>query len=233
MSLNAMKELVDNLESAVKSLKLPGNNTVWNSYYQDNNNYSTRAMKSKENLVRKYLKTVKPKLVWDAGADDGRFSKISAELGVLTISFDNDHSVIERNYLESGKNKDDKILPLFIDLVKPTPAIGWDNLERESFFERSHPDIILALALIHHLAIANNLPLPMIAEFFAKHSSNLIIEFVPKEDSQVRLLLTAREDIFPDYDIDNFEKEFSKYFQIKSKSKVDGSDRVIYLMKSK
>jgi hypothetical protein len=236
MSLNAMRELINNLESAIKNLKLPRENTVWSSYYSEEdkiNNYSSRAMKSKKDLVKKYLKQVKPKLVWDAGANDGTFSQISAGIGAFTLSFDNDYAVVESNYLRVKKNKETKILPLFIDLVKPSPGIGWNLEERSSFFDRSIPDVILALALIHHLAIANNLPLVMLANFFAEHTRNLIIEFVPKEDSQVKLLLTLREDIFPYYDQDNFELEFSKYFFIKEKAKIAGSNRVIYLMKSK
>jgi len=233
MSLNAMKELINNLESAVKSLELPKEKTVWNTYYEDNNNYSSKAFSSKKDLVKKYLTQIKPKLVWDAGANDGTFSKISADLNALTLSFDNDYAVVENNYLRIKKTKEKNILPLFIDLIKPSPAVGWNLMERESFFERSSPDVILALALIHHLAIAANLPLSMLAEFFSEHSKYLIIEFVPKEDSQVKLLLAAREDIFPDYNQKSFELEFSKYFSISKKSQVAGSDRILYLMKSK
>ena len=233
MSLNAMKELIDNLEGAIINLKLSEEKTVWNTYYSDNNNYSLKAMNSKKSIVKKYLSQIKPKLVWDAGSNDGMFSKISSEGGALTLSFDNDYAVVEKNYSNVKKAEDKNILPLFIDLVKPSPALGWNNSERESFLERSFPDAILALALIHHLAIANNLPLPMLAEFFVGHCRNLVIEFVPKEDSQVKLLLAAREDIFPDYNIESFEKTFSEYFVIKEKSKVAKSDRTIYLMRSK
>ncbi|MCL4353545.1 SAM-dependent methyltransferase [Patescibacteria group bacterium] len=233
VGLGAMKELIDSLESSVKSLKLSSSKTTWGSYYFDNNNYLGVSMKSKKNLVTKYLKNIRPKLVWDAGANDGTFSRISANLGALTISFDNDYEAVENNYLQVKKNAEKNILPLFVDLIKPSPAIGWNLNERNSFFGRKKTDTILALALIHHLAIAGNLPLGMIAEFFAQITDNLIIEFIPKEDSQVKLLLAAREDIFPDYNQEIFEQEFSRYFTIKSKDKIASSLRTLYLMKRK
>ena len=98
-----------------------------------------------------------------------RSVKFRRILDALTLSFDNDYAVVENNYLRIKKTKEKNILPLFIDLIKPSPAVGWNLMERESFFERSSPDVILALALIHHLAIAANLPLSMLAEFFSEH----------------------------------------------------------------
>jgi len=88
----------------------------------------------------------------------------------------------------------------------------------------------MALALIHHLAISNNVPLARIAEFYSILGSNLIIEFVPKNDSQVQKLLASREDIFANYDEKNFEKDFSYYFNIKDKQIIDGTQRILYLM---
>ena len=102
-----------------------------------------------------------------------------------------------------------------------------------SLIERGPVDAGLALALIHHLAIANNLPLQKIAGFFNKISRFLIIEFVPKADSNAQKLLVSREDIFTAYNQKKFEKNFQKYFNILKMEKIKGSERFLYLMQNK
>ena len=89
---------------------------------------------------------------------------------------------------------------------------------------------MLALALIHHLAISNNVPLDKLADFFAGLSPNLVIEFVPKADPRVQTLLATREDIFPNYTEEGFETAFAKHFTITKKKAVEGTDRILYLL---
>jgi hypothetical protein len=122
------------------------------------------------------------------------------------------------------------ILPLCVDVLNPSPSIGWENKERDSLFERPKPDAVLALALIHHLAIGANIPLFRLAEFFKILCSFLIIEFVPITDEKVQLLLKNRENIFGNYTEKNFVREFEKYFEIKKQEKIPNSDRIMYLM---
>ena len=120
-----------------------------------------------------------------------------------------------------------------INLTCPSPAIGWANEERFSFAQRASADAVFALALIHHLAISNNLPLSKIAQFFAGICNSLVIEFVPKTDSQVQRLLSVREDIFGEYKLECFEKEFSRWFDTLDKIKIVESERTLFLMKRK
>ena len=108
------------------------------------------------------------------------------------------------------KNDEKNILPLMMDLTNPSPYLGWENDERMSFMKRGPIDLVMALALIHHLAISNNLPFDRIAQFFQKICKSLIIEFVPKTDSQVQRLLATREDIFDNYN--TFRVLFNTYF---------------------
>lgn len=129
------------------------------------------------------------------------------------------------------KKQETKILPLLLDLTNPSPALGWAGKERYSLLERGPADMALALALIHHLAIANNVPLSGIAEFFHNMSQSLIIEFVPKSDSQVKRLLATRKDVFHDYEQESFEREFQDYFTIEKSQKIRGSERTVYLMR--
>jgi len=221
--------LIDNLKSAVNNLRLKKQDTEWQNYY-NNTNYSSDTFLRKKKIVSEFLNIVKPKTVWDLGANTGVFSRIANDMGIETISFDIDPMAVENNYLESKKRNEKNILPLILDLTNPSSGIGWGNEERMSLEERGPADIVLALALVHHLAISNNLPFKKIAEYFSRLCKNLIIEFVPKTDSQVRHLLATRKDIFTHYYEKNFEKEFGKYFSIKLKENIIGSKRKLYLM---
>ncbi len=221
--------LMNSLEKAVKHLKWKPEETEWADYYEDTN-YSSESFKNKEKAVIDFLKKIKPGTAWDLGANIGVFSRIASQQGFETISFDIDYSAVEKNYLESQKRNETKILPLLFDATNPSPGIGWQNMERESFAGRGPADVVLALALIHHLAISNNVPFSKIGSFFHGICQNLIIEFVPKKDSQVQRLLASREDIFPHYTQEDFEKEFKEYFEIEDKQEIQSSNRVLYLM---
>jgi len=222
--------LIDSLESAVNKLKWQPQGTEWADYYKDTN-YSSNALHHKKQLVSEFLDKINPKIVWDLGANVGIFSRIASDKGIQTISFDIDPAAVEKNYLECVRKGETNILPLLLDLTNPSPSIGWENKERMSLFERGPADTGLTLALIHHLAISNNLLLNKIADFFNRICKSLIIEFVPKSDSQVQRLLTTREDIFPDYTQRVFESEFRKYFTIQSSGEIRDSKRTLYLMR--
>ncbi|MFA7685466.1 MAG: SAM-dependent methyltransferase [Candidatus Gracilibacteria bacterium] len=227
-----MLALIDNLESFIGNLSLKKTKTEWGDYYEDTN-YSKEAASNKEQLIGNFIDKAAPKKVWDMGANTGVFSRIAAKKGISTISFDIDSLAVEKNYFEMKKENEKNILPLILDATNPSPAIGWENEERDSLMGRGPADLVMALALIHHLAISNNTPLIKIANFFAKISQNLIIEFVPKVDSNTQRLLKTREDIFPNYDEKHFEEDFSNFFDIIEKQQIAGSARTLYLMKKK
>jgi hypothetical protein len=115
--------------------------------------------------------------------------------------------------------------------MNPSPATGWANEERLSLEQRGPADLAMALALVHHLAIANNVPLPRVAEAFARLGRALVIEFVPKADSQVVRLLRNRPDIFPDYTPEGFERAFARHFDVLARERIEGSERTLYLMR--
>ena len=225
-----LQALLDNLYSGIEKLSLKETRTEWGDYYTFTN-YDRKAFDDKSHIIKKMIKAVNPKTVWDMGANDGHFSRIAADYGAKTIAFDIDPIAVEKNYLNIKKNKEKNILPILVDLVNPTSDYGWSNEERTALIKRGPADTVMALALIHHLAIGNNLPIRKIAKFFAKLGKFLIIEFVPKKDSQVKKLLASREDIFLDYSQENFEHEFRKYFELIQKQKVKNSLRTIYLYK--
>jgi len=229
ISMIGLLGILDSLESTIKRLEWQIPDTEWGNYY-DNTNYSKDSFDSKKELIDKYLEMVHPRLVFDLGANTGEFSKIASRKGIQTISFDIDPVAVEKNYQNCGRDKEKCILPLILDLTNPSPSLGWAHEERSSLLKRGPADMLFALALIHHLAISNNLPFIHIARYFAGLGSYLIIEFVPKEDSQVQRLFSTREDIFPDYHQDSFEKAFAMYFNLKEVTEIGGSCRVLYLM---
>ena len=134
------------------------------------------------------------------------------------------------NYLQCVSESESKLLPLLLDLTNPSPDIGWNNQERDSLKQRAPAGAVFALALIHHLAISNNVPFIKIAEFLHHLGKWLVIEFVPKEDPQVQQLLVSREDIFLEYNLPNFKDAFSKYFNIHQVIEITGTLRSIFLM---
>jgi len=232
MSQAALIGLVESLQGTVRALEWKPTGTEWAEYYQDTN-YTDAAFEHKKNLIREWLATIQPKTVWDLGANTGLFSRQAASQGIYTLAFDVDPAAVERNYQQVKSDKQANLLPLVLDLTNPSPAIGWHNRERESLLERGPADVILALALIHHLAIANNVPLARLAQFLADLGSWLIVEWIPKNDSQVQRLLRSRPDIFPGYTREAFVKTFEQFYEIRQESAIRDSERSVYLMKRK
>jgi len=230
MSKIGFQGLIDSLETAVRGLNWKPAGTEWSDYYENRLNYSDDALEHKKEIIQKFLDRIQPKTVWDLGANTGIFSRLASQRGIPTAAFDIDPAAVEINYRTMAKVGEPNLLPLVMDLTNPSPAMGWENRERDAFLERGPADAVLALALIHHLAISNNVPLAHLSRFFARAGRWLIIEFVPKSDSQVQKLLATRKDIFDEYDPDHFQSHFSKDFTVHEVVSIRGSQRFLYLM---
>ena len=232
MSPAMLSALIASLEKAVSKCRLTVSSTEWGDYYHDTN-YTSEAMSEKEKLVLELVTThcKDVGILHDFGANTGRFSQLLAKEARYVVSHDIDELAVDRHHTALQSHEyGDRILPLLVDLTNPAPAIGWNLSERLSFTQRVRADLALSLALIHHLAISNNTPLGEVARFFAEIARCLVIEFVPKEDSQVQRLLASREDVFPDYHLDGFETAFSAYFEIVDRRPIEGTKRVLYFM---
>jgi hypothetical protein len=226
---SALVGLVQSLRSAVKGLEWRDRATEWGGYYRDNS-YTEAALASKGEAVRAMLAAAAPASLWDLGANNGFFSRMASSMGIRTLSFDLDHAAVEAGYLQARDKGERGLLPLVLDLTNPSPAMGWANRERFSLLERGPADAAMALALVHHLAISNNVPLERIAAFLRSLCRVLVIEFVPKEDVQVRRLLATRPDIFPDYHEEGFLSAFARHFRVRETRRVSDSTRTLYLM---
>ena len=220
--------LIDNLRRTVAGLRWDPGRTDW-AEYETMHNYSPAALEAKRRLVAENLERARPSSLWDLGANTGAFSRLASDQGIATISFDVDPSAVETNYRRVRASGEANLLPLLIDLTNPSPAQGWHHAERLSLQQRGPADAVMALALVHHLAIGNNVPLPQVASFLADLGRWVIIEFVPKSDSQVKRLLAAREDIFSDYNVEGFERAFSGPFELRRHEPITESGRTLYL----
>ena len=227
-----LKAILLDLEHTITKLKPRVQQTEWADYYH-NTNYSSAATDAKAKLIKTMLKTIKPKTAVDLGGNNGHYSRLLSRQKIPVVCTDIDPNAVEANYRGSKKAKDTNMLPLVVDLTNPGGALGWQNTEREAVHERLQTDLVMALALVHHLAISNNLPFGMIARYFSQFAPYLIIEFVPKDDSQVQKLLATRKDIFPDYHEDGLEVAFDEYYRLVEKSKIRGTKRTLYLFKRK
>jgi hypothetical protein len=220
--------LIDNLRRTVAGLRWDPGRTDW-AEYGTMHNYSPAALEAKRRLIAENLERARPSSLWDLGANTGVFSRLASERGIATISFDVDPSAVETNYRSVRASGEANLLPLLIDLTNPSPAQGWHHAERLSLKQRGPADAVMALALVHHLAIGNNVPLPQVASFLADLGRWVIIEFVPKSDSQVKRLLAARDDIFSDYNVEGFERAFSGAFELRRHEPIAESERTLYL----
>lgn len=230
LSKARLNALVESLKSSISKLSWKGSGTEWRDYY-DNTNYLKSSAEHKARIIEGYLERERPQTLWDLGANTGAYSRLASRKDIAVVSFDVDPGAVEANYIECRHSKEANLLPLLLDLTNPSPAVGWNNCERMSLVERGPVDMVFALALIHHLAISNNVPFNMIADFFSRICRTLVIEFVPKSDSQVQRLLATRTDIFDQYNQDTFEAVFGEYFRIENSCSIMESDRAMYLMR--
>lgn len=177
------------------------------SHWQDyarTHSYQEEQFALKQQFIANFVAATQPKLLFDLGCNNGQLSQLALEHGAQrVIGFDNDHGALQQAYLLAEKHHL-SFTPLYMNLTNPSPAQGWDHSERLALTQRNQPDAILALALIHHLAISQNIPLSKIVTWLVDLSPTGIIEFIPKTDPMIQTMLAHRPDIFVDYNLENF-----------------------------
>ena len=228
ISETGQRALLDSLQRTVSGLRYEPSGQ-WLGYATATS-YSETATASKGQIVREMLEAAGGRTAWDVGANVGVYSAMAADAGYRVVAWDQDAASVEAHWRRVRGGANPAILPLIGDLANPSPAIGWALEERRSFLERGEPDVMLALALVHHLAIGNNVPLPAVARLFARMAPRAIVEFVPKDDPMTRRLLAARPDIFEQYDVDGFRDAFGLAFRIVREAPIAESSRTLFLL---
>jgi SAM-dependent methyltransferase len=221
--------LVAHLIDAVTALKWNPGGTEW-ADYEATHGYDASAQSAKRDIVEGYLRKTRPALVFDLGANTGDYSRLARSAGAQVVAIDGDPSAVERAYRRLSAEKETGILPLWIDLTNPSPAQGWDHREWPSLASRGPADVVLALALVHHLAIGNNVPLAEFTRFLSRLGRKIIVEWVPKDDPQVQRLLVSREDVFPEYHEAGFVAAVGERFHIDERIAIGTTGRVLFLL---
>jgi hypothetical protein len=224
--------LLNGLLSLVGVLKQQQTKSTWDDYYAETI-LGNKYLEAKHTLVANFTDSISFETVIDLGANDGYFALLLKDKAKYIIATDADSNCINTLYNNIRINKIKNILPLVNVINAPSPAIGWNNEERNAMSERLHADLVLALALVHHLAIGANVPLAFIANWLHNMANHIIIEFVPKSDEKVKQLLQNREDIFDDYNLVKVKEIFAQYFTILQEEKVGNTDRTMFLMSKK
>lgn len=177
--------------------------TTWQNYSLENS-YGPEEAEAKRAFVRGFIEAEKPARVWDLGCNAGDYSEVALQAGATyVVGWDIDQGALDAGFARAGA-QDLAFTPLYFDATNPAPDQGWAQEERLGMVARGPVDAVLALAFVHHLAIAKNLPLARIARWLTGLARAGVVEFVPKEDQMVQTLLKMREDIFPDYTLEHF-----------------------------
>ena len=232
LSIKQLEQLLQMFTTTVKSWKTAFSfPDKWINYYE-NDIESPEYLKDKQKIVSQWLSKTKPKSVIDLGANTGLFSLIAADIAEKVIAVEFDDTCVDKIEMEIQIKKLQNITTLVSDLSETSPGLGMLNQEYKSLIERGKSEMVMGLALVHHLCISKNLPLNHVAELFSNLSTKYaIVEFIPKEDEKVKLLLSSRKDIFSNYHLDELLKSYSRYFGLVDEFKIENSDRVLFLWK--
>lgn len=181
--------------------------------------------------VRSLVRRLRPGLALDIGANTGKYTNQALDSGGYWVAADPDPVRVNRLYLEARKAGSGRLLPLVVDILNPSPGVGFDLRERASFAERARVDLVMLLGALHHLRIGGQVPLTRIAAFLAKLSGCLVVEFVPKADPMAAVLLAGREDSFEDWTLDGLLEAFGRYFRLEQAARVPGTERTLCVFK--
>jgi len=220
---------LQSMRRLVSKLKWKAGETSWSGYRQSNT-YSDDDDRRKQAFVAEVAASEKPALTWDMGCNDGAYSRIAAESSAKVVAFDFDHATVEALYRSLREEGNTRILPLVSNLADPSPALGWRGLERKTLVDRGAPDLMLALALIHHVSISANIPIADFLQWARDLDTTLVIEFPKRTDPMVRALLANKHDgANPDYEEGNFERELERRFKVERREELPSGDRILFL----
>jgi ribosomal protein L11 methylase PrmA len=218
---------VRRLRRLIERLQWKRDQSTW-SDYATTNTYDAESTRQKESFVERNVSRRPGGVVWDLGCNTGRFSRIAARHADLVIAVDADHASVERLYRELTAQSLRNVLPLVGNVADLSPALGWRGMERQAFVERGRPDVVLCLALVHHLAISANIPIEDLVRWLRQLGAELVIEFPLPQDPMVQRLLGANDQAYDDYTLDFFESSLSTHFEVRERLELPSGTRVIY-----
>lgn len=220
--------MLKQLRNWIAHLEKTGNEkTVWQEYEQTHT-YSQEEEQKKHAFIDEFVQAVKPKTLMDLGCNVGHYSATALKAGVdKVVGFDFDHNALDILH-DRALSEKLNILPLFLDAANPSPNQGWQQTERSGMKERFKVDAVMALAFEHHLAIGRNIPLDDVVDWITGFAPHGVVEFVRKDDPTVKTMLAVREDIFPEYNEESFERALRKRARIVKSITVTKDNRRLY-----
>ena len=228
-----IKANVARLRKLVDKLSWKAGETAWTNYRKDCT-YSDDDAQRKAEFVKQAATSVRPALTWDMGCNDGAYSRIAAESSDYVVAFDYDHATVDALYRSLRDEGNRRILPLVANLADPSPGLGWRGLERRPLEARGKPDLVLALALVHHVSITANVPLAEFLDWLQELGATVVIEFPKREDPMVRRLLSGkREGANADYQLETFERLLKERFDVERSEELPSGVRVLYVARPK
>ena len=218
---------VRRLRRVVDGLTWGADRSTW-SDYAECNTYESSDRDRKKRFVQQAASSRRRRLAWDIGCNTGEYSRAIAGHADRIVAIDADHLAVDRLYTSLRTDGPATILPLLGDVADPSPGLGWRGVERRPLADRCQPDLILFLALVHHVAIGRNVPLPDLVEWLAGFRADLVIEFVHPDDPMVRRLLQNRDNLDFGYTREHFDAALSRYFDIAATETLESGTRTMY-----
>lgn len=229
----SLRSLLKRLRKAIESACADARASRWSNYVEAATHYTAEQQDEKQKFVRDFCEQQRPERVLDVGCNTGVFSRIAAAAGARVVAIDYDAEVIDSLWREAAQQKI-SILPLVVNLSRPSPALGWRNRENPSFLDRAEQrfDAILMLAVIHHLLVTERVPLREIIALAAEMTTRFaVIEYVGPADPMFRKLTRGRDALHASLTPQVFEAECSVEFEIIQKQPIAGTERCLYLLR--
>lgn len=202
------------LRKMVRSLSPGKYGSRWSAYPENATHYSAEDHSVKQKFVCNSLLKMRPSAVLDLGANTGTYSRIAAGLGARVVALDSDAQALERNWRDAQAQKL-SIQPVVADVARPTPAVGWRNAESLSLLDRARGrfDCVMALGLMHHLLLSDQVPLREISRLMRDLTQRwLIVEWVPAADPKFQELLRGRDALYAHLTEETFLDAFGHDF---------------------
>lgn len=220
---------IQGLRRTVEKLSIPETRTTWGSYDMDHS-YAENSFEAKRDFVAASVQAKLRKLTWDLGCNTGTFSRIAASNSEYVLALDGDRKAIERLYQSLKASGPKNILPLVMDLGNVSPDQGWRGRERKALVRRGRPDLILCLALIHHIVISANIPVQEFIGWLREFDADVVLEWVGPDDEMTQILLRNRVNQYGELSLERFEKVIGESFNVIQSKVLKGGVRKIYYL---
>ncbi len=230
LATHILNKRIARLGRQIRHAVPPGRQSQWSGYPQSANHYNPADTAGKQQFVKAALEQTRPTRVLDIGANTGTYSLMAAEFGARVVALDSDTAAIEELWRVAAA-QNEPISVLVANIARPTPAAGFRNREHLSLLDRltGNFDMVLMLAVIHHLILREQLPLAHIADLCASLTRHwLVLEWVPPSDPMYQEWLRGRDDLFGHLAESDLLQAFAPFFQVTSR-KMLGNERALFL----